>query len=180
VSKVNQEVALNKQFEFDNKSDQLVLSGNLVNSFIDDEYLIQAQDTVYELKKSDLSKDQIKELKKISPGGLVHLSIPRKVVHHSWSFKPQASRSIASVEEPDTTFKNKSYMELTGTILYSANPATVAVQSKNSIYHLKRQSIVTEKPSLLDAYSSKVKLIIPNRDIEFTWATQNAKNAETK
>ena len=177
---VPQNETLSLQSDSNNKDGQMTLSGNLVNSFIDDEFLVQTQDTIYELKKSDLSKDQINELAQIKPGGRVHLSIPQTAVHHSWGFKPQASRTVASIEEPDTTLKNKTYMELTGTILYSANPETVAVQSKNSIYHLKRQSIVTEKPSLLDSYSSKVKLIIPTRDVEFTWTAKNSKNEESK
>lgn len=163
----------------DAKTGQLTLNGSFVSSFADGEYLIQANDAIYQLKKSDLSDSQVQALNKLSQGEDVHVSIPQEAVHYLWSFKPQASRmiaSIASIEEPDATFKNKSYTELTGTILYSANPATVAVQSKNSIYHLKKQSIVTEKPSLLNVHSSKVKLIIPNQDIEFSWVAKSAKN----
>lgn len=160
----------------DVKTGQLTLNGHFVSSFVDGEYLIQVNDTIYQIKKSNLPDSQVHELNKLSQGEDVHIFIPQESVHYSWSFKPQASRMMASIEEPDATSKNKTYTELTGTILYSANPATVAVQSKNSIYHLKKQSIVTEKPSLLDVHSSKVKLIIPNQDIEFSWTAKNAKN----
>lgn len=162
------------------KNGLLNLEGKLMVSFSDEDCLIQVKDTVYQFKKSVLTQNQNEQLRLANIGSNVKLSIPKESVNYSWSFAAPVTRNIASIDEPDETIRNKSYMELTGTVLYSANQNTIAVQSKDSIYHVKRRNVITPKPELLDIHGSKVKLIIPTKDIEFTWAATNTKFVENR
>lgn len=151
------------------------LKGNLILSFSEPYYLIQVNNSIYQLKKSALSNTQIKELQKINLGGRINLSVSQSAVSYTWNFKQDVSRNIASLEEPDEILTNKSYMTLKGTVLYSVNEPIVIIQSSNVVYHIKRKGIVTKNPKLLDVHGSKIQLIVPINEVEFFWTMDNTK-----
>lgn len=156
-------------------SGKINLVGKLTLSFSEPYYLIQVNDEIFQINKSVLTKIQQDELNTKIFGSQVSLSIPKQAISYSWSFKQEVSRNIASADEEDEILLNKSFMNLKGTVLYSANEPVVIIQSKNMFYQIKRAGILMKNPQSLDVNGSKVQLIVPVKDIDFFWSTNKVR-----
>lgn len=148
---------------------QIILNGSLQLSFSDEYFFIQAQDSVYQVKKSALSEKQIRSLLQTNTNTRIIIAIPHEAIQGAWSFKQNLSRNIASVDVPDSFEVVNSILTLNGIILYSANDGFVTVQSGARIYQLKRIGISTKQPELLNVPGSKVYLTLPVANIEAHW-----------
>lgn len=162
-------------FNISTNAKKIQLKGVLALSFSPDYYLIQGSDTVYQLKKSSLSKEQLNVIKQIGIGGQISISIPKSAINYSWNFKQIISRNVASIEEPDEMSLNETYLTLKGTVLYSASEPTVIVQSKDLIYHLKRKGVLTKTPKLLGINGARIQLMVPVNAVEFFWPVNSVK-----
>ena len=154
------------------------LTGVLALSFSAEYYLIQSGYTVYQLKKSSLSQEQLSALKQVGIGEQISIAIPKSSINYSWNFKQVVSRNIASVTpraELDEMSLNETYLTLKGTVLHSASESTVIVQSKDLIYHLKRNGVLTKTPKLLATNGARIQLMVPVNAIEFFWPVNNTK-----
>ena len=148
---------------------QIVLNGRLQLSFSDEHFIIQGQDSVFQVKKSALSAEQIATVSLTAVGNQLVIAVPKKAIQDTWSFKQNLSRNIASVEDPDSFEVVNSILTISGVILHSFDDGFVTVQSGGRIYQLKRTGINTIQPELLDFPGSRVYLTLPVADIEAQW-----------
>lgn len=146
-----------------------VLRGNLQVSFSDEHYLVLDQNSVYQVAKSALSEKEIAEFTKVGPGASIAIGVPEAAVRGSWSFKQGPSRTIATIEEPDSIEVRNSMLTIRGTVLYSADSRFVIVRSGPTIYRLRRNGIGTKQPELLEVNGSRVNLTVAVANIAAYW-----------
>jgi hypothetical protein len=151
------------------------INGKLLLSFDEPYYLVQIDETIMKITKSDLSPDQQSEISKVNIGSEISFSVPTKAVNMTWLFKPDKQRNIASfVENLDALERNQTFAKIKGTVLYSANEASVIVQSQSLFFQLNKLGISTRTPQALEVIGSKIQLVVPNDKIEFIWSIPKA------
>lgn len=147
------------------------IKGQLLLSFDEPYYLVQIDETIVKITKSDLNPDQQSEISKVNIGSEISFSVPTKAVNITWLFKPDKQRNIASfVEDLDAVERNQTFAKIRGTVLYSANEASVIVQSQSLFFQLNKLGISTRTPQALEVIGSKIQLVVPNDKIEFIWS----------
>lgn len=150
-------------------ADHIQLNGTLMLSMAEPYYLVQVNETIYQIKKSALDKQQLNALNSVQVGSPINIELLPKAISYTWNYHTYTSRTIASIPENDSVSENASYVRINGTILYSASEPSIIVQSEDHYYQLKRNSISTQEPQLLDVHGARVKLVVPLKGIEFSW-----------
>lgn len=148
---------------------RIVLRGTSQLSFSEEHFLVQDQDSVYQIAKSALSEKEIGKFAKAGPGASLVITVPEAAIQGTWSFKQNPSRTLASFEEPDAFEFRDSLLIMRGTILYSADNQFVIVQSGSTVYRLRRNGIATNRPELLDLNGSRVNLTVAVANIAASW-----------
>ena len=148
---------------------------SLVYSFTDSHYLIQVDDTVFQIKRLGLAPNETIDLAKIILFGHVNLTAPKV----NAQLEKRSSRSIASAEFLDSVSIDNNYLSIAGTMLYSGGNQPIVIMKSNAyIYQVKRDRLATATPELLNLPQSKMQLVIPIIDVEYIWTTNYVKTVK--
>lgn len=145
------------------------LKGTSVYSFSEPYFLVEVGQSIYQLKKSSLSKEQRSLLDAVYPGDRVEIAVKKSAVGLSWNFKQSVARGVASAQPMDEVKYFGSSIQVKGTLLHSFDDPFVLVQSQDAIYQIRRNEISTLVPKALDRPGSSVQLQAPVRAVELIW-----------
>lgn len=148
---------------------KVLLRGYLQAAFSEEYFEFLDKDTLYQITRSALSENEIKKFVNTGLSTRLVVAVPEAAIKGSWSFKQSPSRTLASVEESDSSEIRNSMMTLKGTILYSAESRFVIVQSGPTIYQLRKLGIGTKRPELLEINGSRVDLTVNVGNIAASW-----------